>query len=166
MKYQSLTPRRVDEVATSRHIIDTISLRNLPRQIMILNAHDDTLFNYEYPVFPYCHGLYSGPERYAKDVIEVVQQRAEEGETVAEIYFLGTRLEYEKIVSSMRDLRASFAKEQPLECFYVKPDIETIRADMMLDATELMIDDNLRVIDETLAITEDSGFDFSDLDDE
>lgn len=140
-KYTALKPSSITDLASQKELVALSMARHLPRQAMGLDKSDTTLFNFEYPAFPFTTGLFSGPEQYAKDILKLVKEQVDLGHDVAELYFLGTRLEYEKLLDQVRIFKKSgVAPNSALACFYVKPDLDSIRGEVMVNRSIQSVD--------------------------
>lgn len=131
-KFANLQAQSVDQILMQPQLLDLVSKRHLPRQIMLLDAEDNTLFNYEYPHFPYCRGLYTGPERYVDDVLKAIKDNMDQGKKVAELYFLGSRNEYSNIVDAIAKYKESMGKtaDFSVQTYFVQYDIESLREEV------------------------------------
>ena len=140
-KYITLKPSTITDLASHKELVALAMTRHLPRQVMGLDKADTTLFNFEYPAFPFTTGLFSGPEQYANDVLKLVREQIDLGHDVAELYFLGTRMEYEKLLDQIRLFKKSgVAPNSALACFYVKPDLDSIRGEVIVNRSIQSVD--------------------------
>lgn len=152
-KFSDLKAQSVDGLLQQQKLIDLISIRHLPRQVMLLDDNDNTLFNFEYPHFPYCRGLFTGPERYTNDVLSEIKKHMEQGTKIAELYFLGTRAEYSKVADTVARYKKSLpdAAKLPLETFYVEYDLNSLREDVVVHerrSTKGVSDEDAAVLDQ------------------
>ena len=139
-KYTDLTPIEISILIKDRKLVDLLAKRNFPRQIMVIAGDKSTLANYEYPVFLTKQFLFDGPENYTKDMADVVREIIDSGQSIAEVYVLSSRGEYERVVNYIKELQQEISGYDNISCHHVNFDLEMIRAEFDKTRDGLFID--------------------------
>lgn len=122
-------------------------LRNIGRQLMVLDAEDNVILHHEYPVYPESTGLFNGNPRWQTKIFELIERLINDQKNPKVLYFRGLRNEFNLIQSRMKKLIKDYQITDEIECHYVAPDLEELRIKCQLSLSQLKLDSLQSLID-------------------
>lgn len=130
------------------HAFELPLMRNVGRQIMVLDEEDHVLLHHEYPVYPGATGLFNGNPHWQNKIFNLIEGLLKEQKKPAAIYFRGLRNEFNLIQNRTKQLSKTYHLDNDIKCYYVAPDLEELRIKCQLSLSQLKLNTLQDLIDD------------------